>query len=146
MLTAKPSCVFQRHLFFTSQLKNYSSVDAYLTKLKTLSKDCSFGELEDSLIRDRLICCITDGEIKKLIFEMEDPSLDQVVKLMKSTNQEVSFVEAGKRSVYRPPASQAERCKFCNLSHGPNKTSCTAWGKLARHVVDSITSQALLCV
>lgn len=140
--TEKPYCVRQRHLFFTCQLKNYTSIDDYLMKLKILSNDCDFGELQESLIRDRLICCVTDNGIKKLIFEIENPSLAQVVEIIqhcgKNTNEKSSieasssFVSAGKRSLFNPPPSHIVKCKFCSHSHGSDKRACAAWGKACK--------------
>jgi hypothetical protein len=45
---------FERHLFFTRDQKESKSVESYVAALRKLAKTCKFGELRDSLVRDRL--------------------------------------------------------------------------------------------
>lgn len=44
-----------RHLFFQRSQRSEENFDDFLTELKRLSIDCAFGELRDSLIKDRIV-------------------------------------------------------------------------------------------
>lgn len=39
--------------------------DAYVTALKTLAKTCNFGQLQDDLLRDRIVIGIKDNATRK---------------------------------------------------------------------------------
>ncbi len=47
---------FERHQFFTRNQEPGESVDSYITALRKLAQTCEFGEIRDSLVRDRFIC------------------------------------------------------------------------------------------
>ena len=40
------------------------TVNQYITALRLLAKNCTFGPLEDEMIRDRLVCGITSERVK----------------------------------------------------------------------------------
>ena len=52
--------IFERHNFFKRNQNNGESLDAYITTLLKLSEMCAFGELCESLVRDRLVYDIRD--------------------------------------------------------------------------------------
>lgn len=52
-----------RHMFFTRSQSSEETIDAYVTDLKHMVKDCEFGDLTDSLIRDIIVCGIRDDNV-----------------------------------------------------------------------------------
>ena len=48
--------VMERHNFNTRCQKPGELIEAYVSTLKNQAKTCTFGALEDMLIRDRLVC------------------------------------------------------------------------------------------
>ena len=48
----RKNVTYQRHLFNTRVQGNAESIDAYVTDLKNKARDCEFGDLTESLIRD----------------------------------------------------------------------------------------------
>ena len=61
----KRNVTFERHRFFTWVQKTGETVDQYVTDLRNRSKTCEFGELTDSLIKDRLVCGIPDNSLRE---------------------------------------------------------------------------------
>ena len=61
----KANETIDRHLFFSRQQQAGENFVNYLTELKTLSAPCGFGDLRDSLIKDRIIGGVRDSELKK---------------------------------------------------------------------------------
>lgn len=57
----KRKVMFERHRFFTCVQKTGETIDQYVTELRNRSKTCEFGGLTDSLIKDRLVCGISDN-------------------------------------------------------------------------------------
>jgi hypothetical protein len=61
----KKNVTVSRYYFNTRQQKVGEKFDTYLIDLKTLMKDCEYGELADSLLKDRIVCGIIDDEVRK---------------------------------------------------------------------------------
>ena len=57
-----------RYHFNTRQQKVGEKFDTYLIDLKTLIKDCEYGELADSLLKDRIVCGIIDDKVRKSFY------------------------------------------------------------------------------
>lgn len=70
-----------RHVFFHRSQGESESFDIFLTDLKRLSADCEFGNLKDSLIKDRIIGGIRDNGVKSRLLREDDLTLDRCVKL-----------------------------------------------------------------
>ena len=52
--------IYERYIFNRRIQEPNENIDSLLTALTTLSKDCNYGELRDSLIRDRIVFGIRD--------------------------------------------------------------------------------------
>lgn len=52
-----------------------------MTDLKKLSADCEFGELKESLIKDRIIAGIRDNSVKSRLLREDALTLERCVKL-----------------------------------------------------------------
>ncbi|KAL7870688.1 hypothetical protein SRHO_G00081850 [Serrasalmus rhombeus] len=59
----KRNVTYERHRFFTCVKKPGETIDQYVTELRNRSKSCEFGELTDSLIKDRIGCGIPDSAL-----------------------------------------------------------------------------------
>lgn len=71
---------------FNNEIQGENSVKQFITHLKVLAKDCSFGEtyIED-MIRDRLIFGIKSQKTReKLLTVWEDLTLDRAVQICQS--------------------------------------------------------------
>ena len=62
--TPKKNITFERHVFNTRCQESDESIDSYVTALKKLAKSCEFADLQDSLVRDRIVCGIQSAEVK----------------------------------------------------------------------------------
>ena len=54
----RKNITYLRYQVFTRAQGASESVDQFMTELHNKAKQCEFGGLQDSLIRDRLICCL----------------------------------------------------------------------------------------
>ena len=59
-------------------------MDAFLTRLKKHSKTCEFGDLKDSLVKDRLVCGIADNVTRERLLREDDLTLEKAVKVCKA--------------------------------------------------------------
>ena len=50
------------------------TTDQYVTELKRLAKDCSYGGLKDKMIRDRIVCGTNNSHVKVSLRRKIDPN------------------------------------------------------------------------
>ncbi|UYV81030.1 K02A2.6-like [Cordylochernes scorpioides] len=76
---------YKRYQFFTTEQGENQNFDDYVTELKNKSMDCEFGELADSLVRDRIIIGIKDKALKERMLQDPDLSLAKAIDLGRAT-------------------------------------------------------------
>ena len=144
----RKNLTYQRHLFFTRAQGNTESIDAYVTDLKNKAKDCEFGDLTESVIRDRVVCGITNDQIHGRLLREPELSLQRAVDICRASEvsqtqlkklheeTEVPVQKLHKQKTYgkkeRPQAQpKTEKtqtdCGRCGYKHEPRK--CPAFGQ-----------------
>ncbi|XP_036347184.1 uncharacterized protein LOC118756529 [Rhagoletis pomonella] len=74
----------ERHVFLTRAQQSGENFTNYLTDLKTLSATCGFGNLKDSLIKDRVVCGIRDTELRNRLLREENLDLDKCIPICRA--------------------------------------------------------------
>ena len=69
------------------------TVDQYVTELKLISKNCGYGELENQLLRDRVICGIHLNEVRQHLLRVDDLNLEKCLKICRSYEQTKKSVQ-----------------------------------------------------
>lgn len=75
--------------------------DKYVTELKILASTCNYGALHDSLIRDRLICGISDSNLRERLLRVADLDLQKCLEICRAA-------ELSKERIETPSASGLE--------------------------------------
>ena len=75
---------FERHQFFTRNQEPGESVDRYITALRKLAQTCEFGEIRDSLVRDRFICGLSTVAVKEKLLGMPNITLETAIDKCKA--------------------------------------------------------------
>lgn len=141
--------VFARHILFTSKQNQGESLDQFLNRLKSLSKDCGFTAVtaekqRDDSIRDAFISGLVSGGIRQRLLEKDklDPqmafdtarSLEMAEKQNHSFNPTNNYVAASSEetsslgdnsitaSTYN---SNSNKCYFCGNNRHP-RIKCPA--------------------
>ena len=74
-----------RHKLLTRKQRDGEKVDTFITELKIKAKDCALGELRDSLVKDMIICGVSNPKLQLRLLEksqqVDDLKLDDCVKL-----------------------------------------------------------------
>ncbi|XP_028409422.1 uncharacterized protein K02A2.6-like [Dendronephthya gigantea] len=138
---------YERYCFNKRDQESHETVDAYFAVLRTLAKTCNFGNLEDSLIRDRIVMGIKDNATRKKLLQVSKLTLQQSIDIvrswektakqlesMKAEDEKVLAVSKEQHKEQRKPVEKRAdegliRCKFCSKSHLRDKFKCPAWGK-----------------
>ena len=99
--------IFERYNFFKRNQNKDESLDAYITTLLKLSETCAFGELRESLVRDRLVYGIRDDQVREKLLGKRQLDLDKCIEILKSSEltqyqaKEISVDEAQTNYVRR---------------------------------------------
>ena len=72
---------WERHLFNTCSQCDGETTDQYVTDLKIKAQTCEFGELKDSLIRDRIVCGIRCDKTRSRLLREPDLALQRTVDM-----------------------------------------------------------------
>ncbi|KAL9952873.1 hypothetical protein ACROYT_G040197 [Oculina patagonica] len=83
--TPKKNVAHERHVFNTRAQGATEGIDAYVKELRKLARNCEFGELHDSIIRDRIMCGIRSNKVRKRLTREKDLNLEQAVEMCKSS-------------------------------------------------------------
>lgn len=70
---------YERYLFNTRAEQQGETIDSYFTDLRKKAKNCNYGQLSDELLRDRIICVITDDTLRARLLRLDEPSLEDVL-------------------------------------------------------------------
>ena len=127
-------------------------IDAYVTELRKLARNCEFEELHDSLIRNRIVCGIRSNVVRKRLLREKDLNLERAVEICKSSeitdnqlksivvDQDEREVNEVKSDSKKPPVKpeggkgkprqtkKSFNCKRCGEEHEPKK--CPAYGQI----------------
>ena len=60
----KQNVTIERYRFNTRVQGRQENIDQYTTELRLITKNCSFGDLENQLVRDRLVCGTNSEEVR----------------------------------------------------------------------------------
>ena len=139
--------IYERLVFNQRNQKEGERIDNYVSELKRLSLTCDFGDLRDSLIRDRIVGGVLSDELRGELLKKPDLTLQkahdycrtfEAAELQKykfstpagaGTEHSIGIQPVNKLNEQdkKPPRS----CKFCGYKHPFTKPSrCPAFGKL----------------
>ena len=72
---------FVRYQFFSYAQEEGQPFDQFVTALKKCAANCEFGELRDSLIRDRIVCGTIDSKLQERYLRENELSLERAIQL-----------------------------------------------------------------
>ena len=72
---------FHRFLFFSYTKPTDCNFSRFVTSLKKLAAPCEFGDLRDSLIRDRIISTIPENDLRKKLLVLETLTLEKCIEM-----------------------------------------------------------------
>lgn len=110
----KKRVFFERYIFNSRDQREDEDFENFYKEVKLLANSCEFGNLNDSLIRDRIIAGVNDARLRdKLLSKDVEPDLMEVVSICRSyelAKKQVTVIEATK-TVSIDKVSQVNRSK-----------------------------------
>lgn len=98
----RKNVTFERHVFFTRNQGVDEGIDIYITELRKLAKTCEFEGLNDSLIKDRIVCGIHKAELKARFLREEDLTLQKAINMCRASERsrtQLNDLEAGPQQI-----------------------------------------------
>lgn len=145
---------FDRYKFFTRIQQEGESFDNFITDIKILASTCNFGNLEKSLLRDKIVSGILDLSIQERLLQQSRLTLEKAEEICRGSeiskrqvkelknHKEVDLIQRKTRSD-RPKSAQVSNklinnnvnknnydCLKYGRNHGPK--NCPAFGKLCQ--------------
>lgn len=91
--TPKKNETVARFNFFQRRQREGESLDDFVTDLKKLSIDCTFGDLKSSLIKDQIVSGIQCEQMQDRLLREDDLTLDKCIKMCKAAELASKRVE-----------------------------------------------------
>ena len=120
-----PSCIVERYKFNTRVQQPSESVAAFVAQLRALSTHCEFGDMLEDMLRDRIVCGISDSRIQRRL--LAEPKLTYA----KAVELSQSMEAADKNSKVILPQTEAATvhvtralCYRCGKEHSPDTCKC----------------------
>ncbi|XP_032241511.2 uncharacterized protein K02A2.6-like [Nematostella vectensis] len=76
--------IYERYLFNRRNQENGESVESFIAALRSLAKTCNYGELQDGMIRDRIVVGIADNSIRKKLLTEAKLTLAKCVDICRA--------------------------------------------------------------
>lgn len=132
---------------FNMRTQGDETLEKYVTDLKTLAMTCKFGDLCDSLIRDRIVCGVRDTSLRERLLRTDGLTCDKAIEIARAvevTKQSVSALDKAspvttvhkvQKSYRKRPQVPAKHskpvkeCIYCGRVHELKKELCPAYGK-----------------
>ena len=90
-----PSVIVRRFQFNTRNQKPNESISEYIAVLRKAAEHCSYGDSLSEMLRDRLVCGITNSAVQKRLLAEKELTLDKAVSLA----QAVEIAEKGAKDL-----------------------------------------------
>ena len=146
----KKNVTYERYLFF-SCTQNGRPIDAFVTDLRMKAKTCEFGTLNDSLIKDRIVCGIDSKSVRERLLRNTELTLEVAINTVRAAETSKTQIESLSNPAFeaaavninrkyqkpkQPSRNQPQRtsepkqsknpCGRCGFHHKPKE--CKAFG------------------
>lgn len=128
----------ERYRFFARNQTSGETIDKYVTDLRMLASTCNFGQLKDSLMRDRIVCCTYSSGWRERLLREDNLTLDKCLNICRAMDisrehsktiegQGMADVHAIKQT--RKGKDKEISCRYCGRTHERRKSKCPTYGK-----------------
>ena len=137
---------YLRYVFNTRNQQPGETFDKYVSQLRTMIKGCNYGQIEDDLLRDRIVAGIKDDNTRKRLLQTDKLTLNQCIQICKTFEitekqlkdmshaqadsvHKVTYSKSARSSREKTSSQEARKqprrkCRFCAQEHVFKKTLC----------------------
>ena len=146
----KTNITYERYRFNNRAQEAGETINTYASALRALAESCEFGVLKDQLIRERIVCGISENDTRKKLLQESKLTLEKCMNICRAAEstktqlkamtennspppREINFAKKGKLQGNRKPAGElrpiVRDCRYCGSEHTRNKEHCPGYGK-----------------
>ncbi|KAK2143360.1 hypothetical protein NP493_4554g00000 [Ridgeia piscesae] len=114
----KTNETYERYMFNSRKQFQGEAVEQFVTELKIRAQSCNFGDLRDSMIRDRLVLGITSQRVRERLLREEDLTLGKAVQICQAA-------EISERQIQTIAATVDGDASLANNGHKEGKRKWT---------------------
>ncbi|KAG5872130.1 hypothetical protein JTB14_030313 [Gonioctena quinquepunctata] len=104
----KTNVSIERHKFNTRCQLEGEYFDLFLKDLRTIAASCNFGQLQSSLIKDRIVCGISDKRIKDRLLREQNLELNKAIEICKAAEESDKHI----KKLYNGNEYDKEMCEI----------------------------------
>ncbi|CAB3985329.1 Hypothetical predicted protein [Paramuricea clavata] len=90
--TPRKNTTYERYIFNTC-VQNGRKLDAFILDLRNKAKTCEFESLQDSLIKDRIVCGIDSNSIRERLLRDNDLTLEKAISIVRAAETSKTQVQ-----------------------------------------------------
>ncbi|XP_059046435.1 uncharacterized protein K02A2.6-like [Achroia grisella] len=145
--TPKVNETYERYMFNLIVQRENQPVDEFITNLKNKIKNCGYGNIEESIIRDRIVMGIKSDSTREKLLAESDLTLQKTIDICHSAEQVKMQVNSMKQAVIveavtwnknktklanKQGKNMEEKfhCGRCDTEHG--RKECPAFRKICK--------------
>ncbi|XP_037958998.1 uncharacterized protein K02A2.6-like [Teleopsis dalmanni] len=132
-----------RAMFNMAKQEQHETYDEYFNKLRGLIKNAQYGQLENDLMLDKIICSIKDQNLRERLWLDENITLNKAIDICRSkevTEKQLRGIESlpfevnkiDKRKKHHDSNTQKRLCKFCGYNYHDKIEQCKARKEVCR--------------
>ena len=84
VIIGETNVIYERYVFNNRKQTQGETVDDFVASLRKLAKSCKFGEIEEELIRDRIVVGIYDNHTRKVLLQHRKLTLKNAIDICRS--------------------------------------------------------------
>lgn len=119
------------------------SVIHFINRARELVKDCNFGDLQDEMLRDKIITGILDMNLKKRFIEQQN--LTSAMVIAQCQTEEATRAEMERHNWLQPGPSTHSVNKLQSSDSGRNKKKCSFCGKGFHNKLADCPARGVTC-
>lgn len=97
----KKNVPMARQTFLATNPKQGETINNFITRLKTAVEFCEYGDERDNQVRDRVLCHISDRNLKSKLYREETLTLTKLIEIVSTYHDKEALV-------FSPPKSSCK--------------------------------------
>ena len=118
----RPSVILQRFKFGSRKQKPGESIATFASELRRLSEHCNFGNTLDDMLRDRIVCGISDARLQRRLLAEPELTLKRALELAQAQES----AEQGAQQLQQQQPTSEQLNKLMNAVPRDLQTAATA--------------------
>ncbi|XP_063923109.1 uncharacterized protein K02A2.6-like [Zophobas morio] len=113
----------ERNKFYNRVQEKEEPFDTFVTDLKRIAADCAFGEFKQEMLRDRIVCGVTDARVKDRLLREKNLTLGKAIEIGRAAE----VTEQHMKKMSETPQKMVEEVKVNRKTPSATKQE---WGNL----------------